>query len=242
MDKEKELLSIGRAAKFLGVSVDTLRRWDASGKLKSAKSPGGHRYYSKEKLENFLSTPESVARNWSESKAPPDLSSNFYCGTQDVFKARLDKLAFTLDDDKETKNLAPLITAVVGEVGNNSFDHNFGNWPDVMGIFFAHDEVRRCVILADRGLGIRKTLSRVRPDLKDDIMALRVAFTEHISGRSPERRGNGLKFVKNIATDNPIGVFLQSGKAVAEISKQEGSLKVRTTDSNTQGTLAKITY
>jgi len=25
--------------------------------------------------------------------------------------------------------------AIAGEIGNNSFDHNIGNWPDMAGIF-----------------------------------------------------------------------------------------------------------
>ena len=42
-----ENLSIGKAAKHLGVSVDTLRRWERKGRLNSERSPGGHRYFKK---------------------------------------------------------------------------------------------------------------------------------------------------------------------------------------------------
>lgn len=38
-------LSIGEAAELLGVSVKTVRRWSDSGKLKSTRSPSGHRRY-----------------------------------------------------------------------------------------------------------------------------------------------------------------------------------------------------
>ena len=44
--KYKKLLKIGEAAAVLGVSIDTLRRWDQEGKLSSIKTPGGTRYYS----------------------------------------------------------------------------------------------------------------------------------------------------------------------------------------------------
>ena len=37
---EKELISIGEAASILGISIDTLRRWDKSGKLSSVKTEG----------------------------------------------------------------------------------------------------------------------------------------------------------------------------------------------------------
>ena len=41
----KRLVSIGEAAKILGVSEITLRRWDESGRLVSTKTKGGHRRY-----------------------------------------------------------------------------------------------------------------------------------------------------------------------------------------------------
>ena len=46
--------SIGEAAKVLGVSVPTLRRWEASGKLKAAHTAGGHRRYDLAKLRPEL--------------------------------------------------------------------------------------------------------------------------------------------------------------------------------------------
>lgn len=40
-----DLVQIGEAAKIRGVSIETLRRWEKSGKLKSEKTEGGHRRY-----------------------------------------------------------------------------------------------------------------------------------------------------------------------------------------------------
>ena len=59
-------LSVGDAADYLGVSVQTLRRWDAAGKLKSSRHPvSKYRSYSLADLEPFrtklLATPESNA-------------------------------------------------------------------------------------------------------------------------------------------------------------------------------------
>jgi excisionase family DNA binding protein len=243
MKKEnKNLLTISEAAKFLKVSIDTLRRWDLKGKLKAVRSSGGHRYYSKEQLESFVLDLKTIARVWAESQIAPELSPELYCYPQDIFGARLNKMAFELDHNSSTRSLAPLIVAITGEIGNNSFDHNFGNWPDVPGVFFAYDINKRIIVLADRGVGIRTTLLRVRPNLKDDIMALSVAFTERLSGRFPEQRGNGLKFINNITTKNSIGVSLQSGTAVAEIAKLNGILKVNLADRYIRGTLSVITY
>lgn len=45
------LLSIGQASEYLGVSIDTLRRWEKKGKISSYRSPGGHRYFKKDELD-----------------------------------------------------------------------------------------------------------------------------------------------------------------------------------------------
>jgi len=53
----EKLISIGRAAKILGVSNITLRRWDSEGRLPSLKTSGGHRRYEISKLK-----PETIYR------------------------------------------------------------------------------------------------------------------------------------------------------------------------------------
>ncbi len=51
---DDSLMSIGEAAEYLGISIQTLRRWDSSGKLKSTRHPGsGYRYYRMADLEPF---------------------------------------------------------------------------------------------------------------------------------------------------------------------------------------------
>src|SRR5919199_295777 len=45
MDNQEVTVSIGEAAKELGVSVDTVRRWADSQKLKSVRAPSGHRRF-----------------------------------------------------------------------------------------------------------------------------------------------------------------------------------------------------
>jgi predicted site-specific integrase-resolvase len=44
------LVTIGKASKILGVSISTLRRWDADGKLPSVKTQSGHRRYDISKI------------------------------------------------------------------------------------------------------------------------------------------------------------------------------------------------
>lgn len=48
-------VSIGKAAKEAGVTVTTLREWDKAGKVKSERTPGGHRRYDIESVLNYSS-------------------------------------------------------------------------------------------------------------------------------------------------------------------------------------------
>ena len=43
-----KLVKIGEASELIGVSIDTLRRWEKKGWLKAVKTPGGTRLYDKE--------------------------------------------------------------------------------------------------------------------------------------------------------------------------------------------------
>lgn len=51
---EDTRLSIGKAAKHLGISIDTLRRWEKKGRIIAYRSPGGHRYFLREDLDNLF--------------------------------------------------------------------------------------------------------------------------------------------------------------------------------------------
>ncbi|MDR0646119.1 MAG: hypothetical protein LBG46_03940 [Elusimicrobiota bacterium] len=53
-------------------------------------------------------------------------------------------------------------------------------------------------------------MSKVKIAIKDDQMAVKTALTETISGRAPEQRGNGLKFVSNAVKKNNWHFYLQS--------------------------------
>lgn len=55
-------LTISKAAKELGVSINTLRRWDKEGILVPLKTPSGHRRYNLEDIKEFYSKkkPETV--------------------------------------------------------------------------------------------------------------------------------------------------------------------------------------
>lgn len=238
--KEK-LLGISEASEILGVSIDTLRRWDKSGKLIAIRKDGGvHRYYTKKDLEVFASDLIKLAYKWTSDSF--ELPARFYCSNSAVFQTKLMKLQSSLLQSPQFSKLVSLIVAVTGEIGNNSFDHNLGKWPDVSGIFFGYDLNKRLVVLADRGLGILGTLKRVRPELENHVEALRVAFTEIISGRDPERRGNGLKFVREVITQNPMSLFFRSGDAELRLQEGEFELSITRAEADVRGCLAIIKF
>ncbi|PIY80383.1 MAG: hypothetical protein COY80_03260 [Candidatus Pacebacteria bacterium CG_4_10_14_0_8_um_filter_42_14] len=238
-----KLISIGKTAELLGISVDTLRRWDKSGKFSSVRTgSGGHRFYRFADIEFKLNSPQNqrnVAKQWVESSQGFSLDPQVYCETRDVFQARLETLQSELGKTFSLATMS-LVTAVAGEIGNNSFDHNLGNWPDVMGIFFHYDEKNKMIILADRGQGILLTLQRVKPELKNAEEALRVAFTESISGRPSEGRGNGLKFVRSVITKNPFSLDFQTGDAFLHLKQHDDTLFIQKAGAVSRGCFATI--
>ena len=235
-----ELISIGEAAEMLGVSISTLRRWDENGRFPAIESQGGHRRYSKSQIEIYLQDILALGQDWAINNT--EIPSKFYCADSSIFKAKLDKMHNELIKIDNLNEIYPLIVAVAGEIGGNSFDHNLGNWPDIPGIFFGYDLVKRRVVLADRGRGILATLKIVRPELDDHKEALRVAFTEVLSGRAPENRGNGLKFVRKVVTRNLIGLTFQTGDAELELEKDNSALQIRDSKINLRGCLALLSF
>jgi hypothetical protein len=183
---------------------------------------------------------EKLATEWNSSEGPVDISGDFFCGTQNVFQARLDNMVRVLLAKKLNEGDVYVVSAIAGEIGNNSFDHNIGNWPDVRGIFFgcrAEEGHELKIILADRGQGVMKTLKRVRPEIENDEAALKAAFFERISGRAPESRGNGLKFVRENIKDRKMHLTFASGEAVAELNQD---FNIRWLDKKIHGCFAVI--
>ena len=236
------LISISEAAKQLGTSIDSLRRWDRTNRLSSIRSgPRGHRYYSQADINLFLRNESSLARQWAMAPTGVLPSSGVYCQTRDVFQARLERLQTVLWG-KVPESAVSLLSAVAGEIGNNSFDHNLGNWPDVTGIYFSYDMRNRNIVLADRGLGILATLKRVRPELTKASDALKVAFTETVSGRQPEARGNGLKFVRSVITANPFTLRFQTGDANLCLKEDDRDIVISHSEEYIRGCIAVIGF
>ncbi len=158
------------------------------------------------------------------------------CSTRDLFQARLDTMYRELIVHSLNDSEAALLTAVAGEIGNNCFDHNLGQWRDIHGAWFQHGlDGKSCwVVIADRGQGVLASLKRVLPTLQSDQEALEVAFQRQISGRSPERRGNGLKFVRSVINGNASrGLYFQSRSGTVAFGGLDKAAKSRITSAGT---------
>ena len=51
---EPDWLTLGQAAKYLGVAQSTIRKWSDQGRLAAFYTPGGHRRYRRSDLDRFL--------------------------------------------------------------------------------------------------------------------------------------------------------------------------------------------
>lgn len=141
-----------------------------------------------------------------------DFNNEYFSKTRDIFDARL--TSYTT----HTQNW--LFGAVIGEIGANTFDHNFTFHSEVpKGLFFDYESHSKYIYLCDFGAGLKTTLSRVVHEIDNDEKAIETAFTKAISGRAPEMRGNGLKFVISSVVENKWYLYFQSGTAVCKADK-----------------------
>lgn len=241
-------LTIHRAALLAGVSEQTLRRWDQDGTLPATRSrKESHRRYDvlmfDHALENGKLNMEKMACAWIKSREPFEPLETVYCSTSATFQIRLQRVERQFQQIVGMETIFPLLTSSAGEIGNNSFDHNLGNWPDVPGIFFGHDLRARRIVLCDRGIGILASLRRVRPSIQTHVEALRVAFHEIVTGRASEHRGNGLKFVRGIIASHPsFGLRYQTGDAILEMPGAGRPLTISRARTSERGCLAVISY
>jgi excisionase family DNA binding protein len=59
---EPDWLTLGQAAKHLGVAQSTIRKWSDSGRVPAFYTPGGHRRYRRSDLDAFLSSSGGVGQ------------------------------------------------------------------------------------------------------------------------------------------------------------------------------------
>lgn len=142
--------------------------------------------------------PHEALVNYFLTGSIPHSEQILYSANRGESSARLATfLKFALNSGL-SHNDAALVVSSIGELTNNSFDHNLGFWKDTPGCCVSWSQETRSLTfgIADRGRGIVKSLQEVLGPDKDPQVILQTAFETIISGRAPEQRGNGLKFVR----------------------------------------------
>ena len=65
---DPDWLTLGRAAKYLGMAQSTIRKWSDDGRLRAFYTPGGHRRYRRVDLDQFLERGASSASRGGEGR------------------------------------------------------------------------------------------------------------------------------------------------------------------------------
>lgn len=136
-------------------------------------------------------------------------------------------------------NAASLIVSLIGELTNNCFDHNLGYWLDVPGCCVSWSAANNVLtfFIADRGRGIVETLRPVAGEKLAPEEVLRIAFEKVITGRAPENRGNGLKYVRRMILSGSHALKCFSNGVIYNIGGVESPVLQDLTPASKAGTL-----
>ncbi|MDO8512050.1 MAG: hypothetical protein Q7S57_02160 [bacterium] len=163
---------------------------------------------------------ENQAIIWAKENFVNEPPPQYYCPTRDIADGRLPKLYQEAIANGLAEEKTALLTALAAELTTNCFDHNLGSWKDISGCWFSFEVQNNVlrIIIADRGQGVLRSLQQADKNLTSHHDALIVALTKQISGRQPENRGRGLKFImKSLNQEFPEAhFFIQTGDAKFE--------------------------
>lgn len=99
----RPVVRIGEAAEMLGVSTDTLRRWEASGRIRTTRSGGGQRVVDLTELRRVRAARPKRAR------AAVQSARNRFHGV--VTRVERDKIAAVVEVQSGPHRLVSLLTA-----------------------------------------------------------------------------------------------------------------------------------
>jgi excisionase family DNA binding protein len=92
--REPEWITLGQAAKFLGVAQSTIRKWSDAGRIPTFYTPGGHRRYRRGDLEAFLSR-SGPGRTQS---GPPVLLVDDDDGMRELVRIHLEREGYSVQE------------------------------------------------------------------------------------------------------------------------------------------------
>lgn len=145
---------------------------------------------------------------------------------RDEFDAKLPKIINFLSERGFRQADVYRITAMIGELGNNTFDHNLGKWPtEFIGCMIALRWQKEGslleIIVDDLGIGFLESLKMHAPAPTSEIEAIMLALSG-VTGRVGEKRGNGLRSVIAWMKQYYDGIlYIHSGSGAVEITKNK---------------------
>lgn len=153
-----------------------------------------------------------------------NLQEIIHCYYRDEFNARLTRFISMFQHFGLSPSDSQRATAVVGELGNNVFDHNLGNWPtNISGCIITAQNYpilkRIEIAVGDPGVGFYGSLKAAYPNIKSDTEAIKTGLAGK-TGRIGEVRGNGLKFIQEWTINNFSGqLMIHSGDGLVIVDK-----------------------
>ncbi|ANB01032.1 IS607 family transposase [Ectothiorhodospira sp. BSL-9] len=204
----KRLVSIGEAAKALGVSITTLRRWEASGRLVPEHTAGGHRRYDLAKLrpEMFRAEEDTGRRTVAYARVSShdqkeDLERQkqvleLYCAQQGWTFELISDLGSGMNYHK--KGLKRLLDAIIdGEVGRLVITHKDRLLRFGAELVFALCEAREVeVVILNQGED-----TTFEEDLAKDVLEIITVFSARLYGSRSRKNQKLLDGVKKAVED-----------------------------------------
>ena len=124
----KKYFKIGEAASLLGLSSETLRRWERAGKVQFSRTPGGKRLFSEADLEairTFLHEPTHPVKNLNLSSngasKPIQTSTNMFSERRVTFSVSIPKFSFPKFNFKFNFTKLAIACVILILLGGNLF-------------------------------------------------------------------------------------------------------------------------
>ncbi len=202
------LLSIGKASEILGVSITTLRRWEAEGKLVPERTAAGHRRYdlSKIKPDTLHASPDerrtvAYARVSSHDQEE-DLERQkqvleLYCAKQGWNYEVMSDLGSGMNYYK--KGLKRLLNDIVaGRVGRLVLTHKDRLLRFGVELVFAICESKQVeVVILNQGED-----TTFEEDLAEDVLEIITVFSARLYGGRSRKNQKLLSYVKKAVEDS----------------------------------------
>ncbi|MFB8831827.1 IS607 family transposase [Azotobacter sp. CWF10] len=205
----ERLVSIGEAAKALGVSITTLRRWETVGKLVAEHTAGGHRRYDLAKLKPELFRAEAEASRRtvayvrvSSHDQKDDLERQkqvleLYCARQGWTFEVIADLGSGMNYQK--KGLKRLLEALIdGQIGRLVITHKDRLLRFGAELVFAICEAKNVeVVILNQGED-----TRFEEDLAEDVLEIIAVFSARLYGSRSRKNQKLLDGVKKAVEDS----------------------------------------